>query len=313
MFSGIDRRGPLEATLKIGKDRKKSPCEIDRASDPCAIVIFGASGDLTERKLIPSLFKLYTNGLLPDEFLIVGAGRKDIGDGPYREAMGRAIGLAGSGGTAKDLREKFLKNLYYQQLHYDDPDAYLKLAARLNELEEVGIPGGNRIYYLSTPPEVYTSISDNLGISGMAKEDRGWRRIVVEKPFGRDIDTATRLNERIRSYFTESQIFRIDHYLGKETVQDVLMFRFANAIFEPIWNRTYIDHVQITTAESLGIEKRAGYYEKSGVIRDMFQNHMLQLVALIAMEPPAVFDADSVRDEKVKVLKSIRPVNLEEL
>ena len=313
MFSGIDRRRSLEATLKMGEGRKKSPCEIERASDPCAIVIFGASGDLTRRKLIPSLFKLYTNGLLPDEFLIVGTGRKDIGDATYREDMGRAPGIAEADGVEGSSRETFLKNIYYQQLHYDDPDSYVRLAGRLHELEEVGIPGGNRIYYLSTPPEVYTSISDNLGISGMANQEGGWRRIVVEKPFGRDIDTASNLNERIRSHFSESQIFRIDHYLGKETVQDVLMFRFANAIFEPIWNRTYIDHVQITTAESLGIEKRAGYYEKSGVIRDMFQNHMLQLVSLIAMEPPAVFDADSVRDEKVKVLKSIRPVNLKEL
>jgi glucose-6-phosphate 1-dehydrogenase len=175
------------------------------------------------------------------------------------------------------------------------------------------LPGGNRVYYLATPPEVCTSISDNLGISGMAKEDSGWRRIVVEKPFGRDSDTARSLNERIGTHFTEAQIFRIDHYLGKETVQDILMFRFANAIFEPLWDRKYIDHVQITTAESLGIEMRAGYYEKAGVIRDMFQNHMLQLVALTAMEPPAVFDADSVRDEKVKVLKSIRPISLEDL
>lgn len=305
--------GSLEASLTIGKDKSKSPCEIDRATDPCAIVIFGASGDLTRRKLLPSLFKLYINGLLPDEFLIVGAGRRDIGDDPFREVMATSLEWTITGEKTKDYREEFLKNIYYQQVAYDDPEAYDSLSDRLDELERVGIPGGNRIYYLATPPEVYTSISDNLGISGMANQENGWRRIVVEKPFGRDIDTARTLNERIRSYFSEGQIFRIDHYLGKETVQDVLMFRFANAIFEPIWDRTYIDHIQITTAESLGIEKRAGYYEKSGIIRDMFQNHMLQLVALIAMEPPAVFDADSVRDEKVKVLKSIRPFIMEEL
>ncbi len=307
------KKGPLEAALTIGTERAKSPCEIDRATDPCAIVIFGASGDLTKRKLIPSLFKLFKNGLLPGEFFVVGAGRKDMGDDSFRETIGRALEIAEADAAAKDYKEEFLKNMYYQQLDYTGLDSYNRLSARLDKLEEVGIPGGNRIYYLATPPEVYTSISDNLGNSGMANQETGWRRIVVEKPFGRDSDTANSLNKKIRSHFSESQIFRIDHYLGKETVQDILMFRFANAIFEPLWDRKYIDHVQITAAESIGIEKRAGYYEKSGVVRDMFQNHMLQLLALTAMEPPAVFDADSVRDEKVKMLKSIRPVTLESL
>lgn len=306
-------RGSLEATLKLGKQKSKSTCEIERATDPCAIVIFGASGDLTSRKLIPSLFKLYINKLLPDEFLIVGAARKDMDDDSFRESVAASLKATESGEEGRDYKEEFLKNIYYQQLTYDNAGSYNNLSERLNELEKVGIPGGNRIYYLATPPEIYTSISDNLGLSGMANQESGWRRIVVEKPFGRDTDTASELNERIKSYFSEGQIFRIDHYLGKETVQDVLMFRFANAIFEPLWDRTYIDHVQITTAESLGIEKRSGYYEKAGILRDMFQNHMLQLVALIAMEPPAVFDADSVRNEKVKVLKSIRPINLESL
>lgn len=307
------QKGSLEANLKLGKEKSKSTCEIERATDPCAIVIFGASGDLTSRKLIPSLFKLYKNRLLPDEFLIIGAARKDLDDDSFRESVAALLKPHEDGEPGSVCMEDFLKNIYYHQLAYDDITSYNTLSERLDELEKIGKPGGNRIYYLATPPEIYTSISDNLGISGMANQESGWRRIVVEKPFGRDSATARALNERIKSHFSEGQIFRIDHYLGKETVQDVLMFRFANAIFEPIWDRTYIDHVQITTAESLGVEKRAGYYEKSGVIRDMFQNHMLQLVTLIAMEPPAVFDADCVRDEKVKVLKSIRPFNMEEI
>lgn len=301
------------ATVQTPETGKKSPCEIERATEPCAIVIFGASGDLTERKLIPSLFRLFINGLLPPEFLIIGTGRRDVGDEGFREKMKKAL-LSDSSfeSKKKDLKE-FLSTLYYEQLDYGDLNDYTKLSERLKELESVGIPGGNRIYYLSTPPSVYTTISENLGLSHLSGENGGWRRIIIEKPFGHDLASARALNTHIRHHFKENQIFRIDHYLGKETVQDILMFRFANTIFEPIWDRRYIDHVQITAAESIGIENRAGYYDKSGVIRDMFQNHMLQLLTLTAMEPPAAFEADAVRDEKVKVLKSLRPIPLDTL
>ena len=304
----------FEASLTLPAQRGKSACEIERADEPCAIVIFGASGDLTSRKLVPSLHCLYVNGLLPEEFIILGVGRKEISDDTFRQDMERALR---DGGSRCELDEgklrDFIKKLFYHKLDYTDVNAYKELEDHLNRLESEGVPGGNRIYYLSTPPTVYEAISENLGLSGLAEEDTGWRRIVVEKPFGRDLETAKALDSQIHRYFREEQIFRIDHYLGKETVQDILMFRFANAIFEPIWNRRYIDHVQITAAESIGIENRAGYYEHSGIIRDMFQNHMMQLLSLIAMEPPAVFDADSVRDEKVKVFKSVRPVQLDSL
>lgn len=312
-MDGKKRGRPFEASLKVPDAGRGAPCEIERASEPCAIVIFGASGDLTKRKLIPSLYCLYTNGLLPEEFIILGTGRKGMSDDAFRESMERALRGGRSCGPDEEKLADFVKTLFYQQIDYSDPAAYEGLSRRLDILESEGIPGGNRVYYLSTPPAVYAPISENLGVSGLAGEDTGWRRIVVEKPFGRDIETAKALNNRLHRHFREDQVFRIDHYLGKETVQDVLMFRFANAIFEPVWNRRYIDHVQITAAESIGIENRAGYYEQSGVIRDMFQNHMLQLVALTAMEPPAVFDADSVRDEKVKVFRSIRPFSIDTL
>lgn len=302
----------IEAPGKVEKGNKTS-CEIERATEPCSIVIFGASGDLTKRKLIPSLYCLFINGLLPMDFIIVGAGRKDIGNDAFRRNMKDAlIGGSRCYEPNKDMK-KFLDTIYYEQIDYGDVDTYRKLSRKLGELEMEGVPDHNRIYYLSTPPVIFEEIIENFGMSGLADEATGWRRIVVEKPFGRDLESAKALDARIHRHFREEQIFRIDHYLGKETVQDILMFRFANAIFEPVWNRQYIDNVQITVAESIGIENRAGYYEHSGVIRDMFQNHMMQLLGLIAMEPPATFDADSVRDEKVKVFESIRAIPVDDL
>jgi len=281
------RTGP---PLSVSAGERRSPCDIDRATDPCSIVIFGASGDLTERKLIPSLFSLFCYGLLPDEFLIVGAARRAMDDDTFRKKMKGALKNAAGENGRSDHIEKFLRHIHYEQIDYLDIDAYKKLALRLTKLEKKNIPDHNRIYYLSTPPIVYSNISENLGLSGLSDERAGWRRIVIEKPFGRDLGSAEKLDEQIHRHFREKQVFRIDHYLGKETVQDILMFRFANAIFEPIWDRRYIDHVQITAAESIGIEHRAGYYEGTGVIRDMFQNHMMQLLALTAMEPPALFE-----------------------
>jgi len=303
----------VEASLKGREGGKRSSCEVERATEPCSIVIFGASGDLTERKLIPSLFCLFNHGLLPDEFLIIGAARKAMNDDSFRKKMKTALKNSGRCSDKSDKIDEFIRHIHYQQVDYVDTGSYKTLSDRLIELERRGIPDHNRIYYLSTPPTIYTDISENLGLSGLSCEDTGWRRLVVEKPFGRDLESAKVLAEGIQRYFLEGQIFRIDHYLGKDAVQDILMFRFANAIFEPVWNRRYIDHIQITAAESIGVGHRAGYYEGSGVIRDMFQNHMMQLLALTAIEPPAVFDADSLRDEKVKVFKSIRPLQLDKL
>ncbi len=291
----------------------KGSCEIEKLTEPCTIVIFGASGDLTRRKLIPSLYYLYTKRLLTPEFLLVGTGRSVFDDDEFRDIMTGSIKEFGCKNL--DLKEipGFVRKIIYHQLDYNKSTDFSKLDEKLDYIEKDGAPWANRIYYLATPPEKYGIITKNLGISGLSGEGPGWRRLVVEKPFGRDLDSARQLNKHIHIYFKENQVYRIDHYLGKETVQDVLMFRFANSIFEPLWNRQYIDHIQITASETIGIEHRAGYYDHAGVLRDMFQNHMMQLVGLTAMEPPVSFDAESVRDEKVKVFKSIRPFNIERL
>jgi len=299
--------------LRVGSAGKKAACEIERATEPCSIVIFGASGDLTKRKLLPSLYHLFKSELLPNEFIVVGAGRKSFDDQTYRQEVEKALRFSEKERVKQKSVLSFIKRIYYQKVDYDKIDSFRALDSRLNILEKKGLRGGNRLYYLATPPAIYQLISENLGRAGLSGEDHWWRRIVIEKPFGRDLSSAKALNAGIHRYFREEQVFRIDHYLGKETVQDILMFRFANTIFEPVWNRQYIDHIQITAAETLGVENRAGYYESAGVLRDMFQNHMLQLMALTAMEPPASFDADAVRDEKVKVLKSIRHLPPDEI
>jgi len=308
----------LDAAVRVGAERAAAgktnkSCEIEGLTEPCSIVIFGASGDLTGRKLIPSLYYLYTNGLLPPEFLIMGAGRHPLDDDTFRVEMVRAVREFKRPGLDLKNISDFTRNIIYQQLDYDNAADFYRLDERLKKLESVGVPWANRVYYLATPPEKYSIIAQNLGLSGLSKECPGWRRLVVEKPFGRDFGSARLLNSHIHKYFSETQVFRIDHYLGKETVQDILMFRFANSIFEPVWNRQYVDHVQITASETLGVEHRAGYYDHAGVLRDMFQNHMMQLLGLTAMEPPAAFDSESVRDEKVKVFKSIRPLDIERL
>jgi glucose-6-phosphate 1-dehydrogenase len=288
-------------------------CEIE-VPGPCCLVIFGASGDLAKRKLLPSLFRLYTGGMLPEQFFILGTSRSDPGTERFRETMLLEVKTATAGTFDQKAWDAFSARLYHSAFDYGDPAAYgPKLRDILPALERRHQTGGTRIFYLSVPPPVYEDIIQNLGTAGLAWEETGNSRIVIEKPFGRDLVSARKLSTVLHAHFQERQVFRIDHYLAKETVQNILMFRFANSIFEPLWNRRYIDHVQITAAETLGVEHRAGYYEQSGVLRDMFQNHMFQLLAVIAMEAPPTFEADLVQDERVKVFRSIRPFALDRL
>jgi len=294
--------------------RTVNSCEID-IPEACCLVIFGASGDLAKRKLLPSLFHLFTSGMLPDQFFILGTGRSTESTEEFRAAMEAAVREALAGEFDRRKWDAFSVLLYYASVDYHDRETYKKVFHdTLPPLERKHGTGGSRIFYLAVPPTVYADVIGNLGSSGLAREEqRTVSRIVIEKPFGRDLDSARRLEGVVHEHFQERQVYRIDHYLAKETVQNILMFRFANSIFEPLWNRRYIDHVQITAVETLGVEHRAGYYEQAGVVRDMFQNHMFQLLAITAMEPPSTFKADRIRDEKVKVFRSIRPFPLDRL
>ncbi len=281
-----------------------------------AMVVFGASGDLTHRKLLVSIFLIFTQDLLDERFYLLGCGRKKLTDEEFRKIAQQAIRGNASNVSAKDLNT-FSEKLYYVDGDYDDATFYESIKAKLTQLDKKHKIDGCHIFYLAVPPFLYSPIVENLGRSALScidgSDSKQRIRLVVEKPFGRDLQSAAELNDKISRCFDESQIYRIDHYLGKETVQNILMFRFANAIFEPVWNRNYIDHIQITMAESMGIEHRGGYYDKAGALRDIFQNHMLQILALVAMEPPASFEADAIRDEKVKLLRSIRPFDLNQL
>jgi glucose-6-phosphate 1-dehydrogenase len=289
-------------------------CLAPERSAPCTIVIIGATGDLTARKLIPALFNLYVNKGLPDPFLIVGCGRTPLDDLAFRDKMEDALRAAGKLDPSKWT--DFSAALHYRVLNYENSQSYLNLAESLRSLDDQFNTLGNRIFYIALPPKLYTSVAQFVGQAGLSTEatrGNGWSRIVIEKPFGTNLETARELDRNLHAYFNEHQIFRIDHYLAKETVQNILMFRFANSLFEPIWNRRYIDHVSIMATEILGVEHRAGYYEHAGVIRDMFQNHMMQLLALTAMEPPSRFEADLVRDEKGKVFQALRPFAVENI
>jgi len=279
-------------------------------SGPCGFVVFGASGDLVRRKLLVSLFRLFKQGLVSEHFFILGAGRKEISDEQFRKDTEQIIIEKTKESLPQEL-DSFLKHLYYIAGNYSDISFYENIKNKLAELGSTHHVGDNTIFYLSVPPFLYPVIIELLGSTQLSCQPN--MKIVIEKPFGRDLQSASELNKSILKCFTESQVYRIDHYLGKETVQNILMFRFANSIFEPIWNRNYIDHIQITIAESVGIEHRAAYYEHSGALRDMFQNHMLQMLTLAAMEAPISFEADSIRDEKSKLLKSIRPFKIDEL
>lgn len=286
----------------------------DRPGDPCAIVIFGASGDLTHRKLIPSLFNLRANGLLSENVAVVGVSRRPQTDDEFRQQLGGEVRRLSGGTVTDEAWEAFEPHLRFVSGDFSDPATHARLVAVLADVEERIHTQGNVLFYLATPPDAFAPIVEQLGIAGLVREaGTGWRRVVVEKPFGRDLDSAVALNAQMRAVLRESQIYRIDHYLGKETVQNILVFRFANGIFEPIWDRRYIDHVQITVAEGLGVESRGAYYETAGAVRDMVQNHILQLLALVAMEPPVSLAADRVRDERVKVLEAIRPMAPEQV
>lgn len=315
-----DKNRPVEAAmartsvpdLQIPEEN----CLMAGRLDPCIIVIIGASGDLTARKLMPALFELFIRGAMPDAFAVVGCAKRELTDEQFRTKMRDAVESSGKLDAAR-WRE-FGQRLYYRSVGLDEDsiDSFKNFAKWLHALDGAHQTEGNRFFYLAIPPGFYAPAASLIGRVGLAEEEpyrAGWSRIVVEKPFGRDLASAIELDQRLHRHFKEHQIFRIDHYLAKETVQNVLLFRFANAIFEPLWNRTYIERVNITAAENLGVEHRAGYYEQAGVLRDMFQNHMMQLLSLTAMEPPSVFEADRVRDEKTKVFRSLRPFPLEEL
>ena len=275
---------------------------------PTSIIIFGASGDLTQRKLVPSLFNLYRKGRMPKQFRIIGYGNTVFSDEQFRAQLEAGMQQFAPFEFKAGEWSAFASNLVYQQGRYTDLADFKKLGTLLKNWE---ISSGNRIYYMATPPGVFPNIIDLLGLTDQLTEYNGWRRVVIEKPFGTDFESAHSLNAQIHKTLNENQIYRIDHYLGKETVQNILVTRFANTIFEPLWNRNYIDHVEITVAEQVGVEHRARFYDGIGVVRDMFQNHLLQLMTLVAMEPPASFDSTALRNEKVKVLSSIRPMQTE--
>ena len=300
---GEQQSNPLRAGLRL-----------DRVPEPCVMVIFGVTGDLTARKLMPSLYDLAIGHPLPEGFSIVGVSHRDWSDEEFRQEMRAAVEDSARAPVTDDAWDLFSQGLFYVKGDFEAEDTYTDLKQRLDRIDEERRAHGNRLFYLATAPRFYSPIIKHLGASQLGvRQDiyynraDNWNRIVIEKPFGRDVASARALNADIGAVFSERQIYRIDHYLGKETVQNVLAFRFANTLFEPVWNRQYVDHVQITVAEAIGVEGRGGYYEEAGALRDMVQSHILQLLSVIAMEPPALFNGNALRDEKVKVLRAVEP------
>ena len=301
-------RANKKKTTKLEDNPLREGLRLERVPDPCVLVLFGATGDLAHRKVIPALYQLWRTNLLPHEFVVLAIGRREYDDEALRaeyraslEKYSRVLPLDDAAWRS------FASRIRYERLDFADAKGYVELAKRLAEIDKEQNSRGNHLYYLATQPSQFAEIVANLGRVGLDHErhEGGWRRIVIEKPFGYDLDSAIRLNREVGKVFRERQVYRIDHYLGKETVRNLLVFRFGNGIFEPIWNRRHIDHVQITVAESIGVENRGAFYEETGASRDVLQNHMLQLMSLVAMEPPATFEADALRDEKVKVIRAI--------
>lgn len=283
------------------------------ALSPCVFVLFGATGDLTRRKLAPALYALHRDNLLPENFAILAYARRDKDDNAFREDIKAAINeFAPKMPTSGPEWDSFVSRLFYQKGEFDKTEGFKGLKARLDTLDkECGTPC-NRLYYLAIPPEQYETVIGHLGKAGLSKPPDGggtWTRVIIEKPFGYDLNTSHQLNSALLAHFSEDQIYRIDHYLGKETVQNILVFRLANELFEPLWNHKYVDHVQITVAETIGVEGRGNYFDEAGMARDVLQNHALQILSLVAMEPPVSLDPNAVRDEKVKAIRAIRPVD----
>lgn len=280
-----------------------------REVDPVIFVIFGASGDLTRRKLIPAIYDLFKHKLLPDKFALLGVSRSGLSDDDFRQKAFLNNELFDVSGEPKELVDAFARLLFYQPVDTNDPGDYVKVKTRLDALDSEFKTGGNLVFYLSTPPILYDKIPAALASHGLNRSEGSFRRLVIEKPFGYDSESARQLNQSLTEYFPEDEIYRIDHYLGKETVQNLLVTRFANSVFEPLWNRNYIHHVQITSAEPIGVGNRGGYYDQSGALRDMLQNHLMQIVAHVAMEPPISPSADAIRAEKSKLFQSLRPIS----
>jgi glucose-6-phosphate 1-dehydrogenase len=311
--------------IASGENPLRAGMRLEPTAPPCAMVIFGATGDLTRRKLLPALYRLAQQRLVPSEFAILGTARQQHSDDEFRAAMKAAITEFGPDDSLdENAWQSFAQRIFYVAGDFNDAELYGKLKIKLEEVDKEYDTDGNRIFYLATAPDNFGLIAKQLGEAGIARPrsakatakagvkgkaaaKKPWTRIIVEKPFGRDLESARGLNKTLAAVFDESQIYRIDHYLGKETVQNLLVFRFANSIFEPLWNRQYIDHIQITNAETIGVEGRGGYYETAGALRDMIQNHVFQVTSLIAMEPPASLSANGVRDEKIKAMQSVRP------
>jgi len=280
----------------------------ERVPDPAVIVIFGASGDLTKRKLLPALFHLGQQGLLPSNLAIVGVARRNL---DFCANIKESIIQFAGGQKEAEALDAFAQKLTYHTMDFDDDDGYTQLKNILEKIDEECGTAGNRLFYLAVAPEYFAGIVRQLGGHGLARSEKGYARIIIEKPFGRDLVSAKQLNDHVNQVFNEDQIFRIDHYLGKETVQNILVFRFANGIFESVWNRNYIDNIQITAAETLGVEGRGSFYENAGALRDVVQNHIMELLSLVAMEPPISLEADAVRSEKLKVWRAIKPIAIE--
>ncbi|HEV7809077.1 MAG TPA: glucose-6-phosphate dehydrogenase, partial [Candidatus Limnocylindrales bacterium] len=304
----VARQSRRKTSARVDENPLREGLRLERVPDPCTLVLFGATGDLAHRKVIPALYQLWRTNLLPHEFTVVAIGRRPYDDETLRkdlrgslEKYSRVLPLD------EAAWRSFASRIRYQRCDFDNSSAYEDLVTMLDTIDKEQGGRGNHLYYLATQPSAFAEIVGQLGRVGLDHErhDGGWRRIVIEKPFGHDLTSAIRLNREVGKVFRESQVYRIDHYLGKETVRNLLVFRFGNGIFEPIWNRRHIDHVQITVAESIGVENRGSFYEETGASRDFLQNHLLQLMSLVAMEPPATFDADALRDEKVKVIRAI--------